>query len=84
MQKKKKMSDEQLENAKRAVFVDSLYEDITPENSPQHLIDYEPISDEEDWLSINSEMERELLTSSNREKWTQWWTRYWSVRAQSQ
>lgn len=66
--KKKKMSHEQLENAKRAVFVDSVYEDITPENSPQHLLDYEPISDEEDWLSINSEMEREFLTSANREK----------------
>lgn len=58
------MSNKQLENAKRAVFVDSLYEDITPENSPQHSIDYEPIGDDGDWLSINSEMERELLTST--------------------
>lgn len=67
--KKKKMSNEQFENAKRAVYVDSLYEDITPVNSPQHSIDYmyEPISDDEDWLSIDSEMERELLTSPNRE-----------------
>lgn len=49
--------------------MDSLYEDITPVNSPQYSIDYmyEPISDDEDWLSIDSEMERELLTSTNRE-----------------
>lgn len=59
------MSSEEFENAKRAVFDDSLYEDITPANSPQHSIDYNssqhsndygPISDDEDWLSINSEM----------------------------
>lgn len=62
------MSHEQLENAKRDVFVDSLYEDNTPENSPQHLIDYEPISNDEDWLSINAEMERELLTSAKQGK----------------
>lgn len=53
---KKKMSSEQLENAKRAVFDDLLYEDITPPDSPKHSIDYEPISKDKDWLSINSEM----------------------------
>lgn len=61
------MSNEQFENAKIAVYVDSLFEDTTPVNSPQHSNDYEPISDDENWLSINSEMERELMTSTNRE-----------------
>mgnify|MGYP005950852165 CR=1 FL=1 len=50
------MSSEQLENANRAVFDDLLYEDIMPPDSPQHSIDNEPISEDEDWLSINSEM----------------------------
>lgn len=48
--------------------LNSFYEDIPPKDSSQRSNDYEPISDDEDWLSNNSEMERELLTTTNKEE----------------
>lgn len=48
--------------------LNSFYEDILPKDSSQRSNDYEPISDDEDWLSNNSEMERELFTTTNKEE----------------
>ncbi|XP_061165124.1 uncharacterized protein LOC133174101 [Saccostrea echinata] len=60
------MSQEELNEAKKAVFVSSIYEDITPENSPPRpSTEYDPISEYEDWPSIGSDLENELLNSSN-------------------
>ncbi|XP_062599516.1 uncharacterized protein LOC134261054 [Saccostrea cucullata] len=60
------MSQEELNEAKKAVFISAMYEDITPVNSPPRpSTEYDPISEDEDWPSIGSELEHELLNSTN-------------------
>ncbi|XP_062606869.1 uncharacterized protein LOC134268629 [Saccostrea cucullata] len=50
------MSQEELNEAKKAVFISAMYEDITPVNSPPRpSTQYDPVSEDEDWPSLDPE-----------------------------